>query len=67
MLYSSENRRSNQLIPSQEKKNNLGSSKQFHDLRMYLKAPRKKEYYSEVKKKKEERHRNHSVYYEPKK
>lgn len=41
-MYSSENRRSNQLIPTQDKKTNLDSSKQFHDLRMYLKAPRKK-------------------------
>ena len=41
-MYASENRKSNQVIPAQEKKSNLGSSKQFHDLRMYLKAPRKK-------------------------
>ena len=41
-MYASENRRSNQLIPTQDKKANLDSSKQFHDLRMYLKPPRKK-------------------------
>ena len=34
---------------------------------MYLKAPRKKEYYSETKRKKDEKQRNMSVYYEPKK
>ena len=42
-------------------------TRQFNDLKMYLKAPRKKEFYSEAKRKKEEKHRNHSVYYEPKK
>jgi hypothetical protein len=31
------------MLESQDKKkNNNGSNKQFHDLRMYLKAPRKK-------------------------
>lgn len=29
-------------IQDKKKNNNNGSNKQFHDLRMYLKAPRKK-------------------------
>ena len=46
---------------------NQDKGKKFHDLRMYLKVPRKKEFYSEAKRKKDDRQRVHSVYYEPKK
>ena len=63
IVYSNEHRKSNHGFMGQERKVENGSNKQFHDLRMYLKPPRKKEYFSEAKRKKEEKHRTHSVYY----
>lgn len=52
-LYSSQNRRSNQLMSGSQERRQTDSNKQFYDLRMYLKAPRKKEYYSQTKRRKE--------------
>lgn len=42
------------------------TSKKFNDLRMYLKQPKRKEYYSEVKKKIDRKNHAHSVFYDPK-
>ena len=42
------------------------TSKKFNDLRMYLKQPNRKEYYSEVKKKIDRKNHAHSVFYDPK-
>ena len=43
------------------------TSKKFNDLKMYLKQPKRKEYYSEVKKKMENRKQHaQSVFYNPK-
>lgn len=42
------------------------TSKKFNDLRMYLKQPKRKDYYSEVKKKIDRKQHAHSVFYDPK-
>ena len=42
------------------------TSKKFNDLRMYLKQPKRKDYYSEVKKKIDRKNHAHSVFYDPK-
>jgi len=42
------------------------TSKKFNDLRMYLKQPKRKEYYSEIKKKIDRKQHAHSVFYDPK-
>ncbi len=46
--------------------NMTSTSKKFNDLRMYLKQPKRKEYYSEVKKKIDRKNHVHSVFYDPK-
>lgn len=42
------------------------TSKKFNDLRMYLKQPKRKDYYSEAKKKIDRKQQAHSVVYDPK-
>ena len=46
--------------------NMTSTSKKFNDLRMFLKQPKRKEYYSEVKKKIDRKNHVHSVFYDPK-
>lgn len=42
------------------------TSKKFNDLRMYLKQPKRKDYYSEAKKKIDRKNHVNSVAYDPK-
>ena len=66
-----EHRRSNNFFGRDKKNEGLitmhgvigTGNKKFLDLRMYLKVPKKKEFYSEIKRRKDDRQRVHSVYY----